>query len=209
MFRHDGADKKGQPKGHGALFSYAGFIQGDTASIPKLVPINNIRNSFLFEVSKEEFQGAEAFIDMLRENGYQNPYYFSRELKVTLNHERHLQKPMQFDGSVKSGYEDDLCDHFSRPTDSIPVVGINCAYMAVEIAQTVVGVDLSTIHPLLPDANTGVKYEAAYEAISNAILTKTMPQTLNRDCIVFDEEGLLKGVVYKNPTQTTNQPTAT
>jgi hypothetical protein len=197
MFRHDGKDEFGAPKGHGALFSYSGFNLGYSDEAPKLLTVNNIRNAFLFEVSKQEYQAAEAFIDMLRENGMRNPYYFSRVLNVAINRERNLQKPMQFDGSVKEGYEDDLCDHFSRPSDAIPLVGINCAYLAIEIVQTVVGIDLRAIHPSLPDANTGVKYESAYQEISRAVLTNTMPNTLDRDCIVFDQEGQLLGVNKK------------
>lgn len=189
LFRHDGDDVLGKPKGHGAIFHYAGFVPGNTASIPKLLSVNNIRNSFLFEVSKNEFQAAESFIDMLRENGVRNPYYFSRSLSPSLDRERNLQKPMRFDGSTHPDYVDDLCDHFSMPSTSIPAVAINCAYLAIEIVQTIVGIKLEEIHPSLPDANTGDKYKQTYDAICRSMEQHRMPEGLDRNCIVFDEDG--------------------
>ncbi len=191
QFRFDGVDKDDKPRGHGAILHYSGIEQGLLREAPKLRTINSLRNLILFSVTAEEFKASEGFIDLLRENGMFNPYYFTRFLGANINRERNGRKPLRFDGSEKPDYQDDPCDHFCRASDSMPAVGVNCVYMALEILQKIVGIDLSKIHAELPEAWVDDTQAQVYDKICAAMVEKSMPSSLARHCMAFDKEGEL------------------
>lgn len=96
LFRFDGLTEDGQPKGSGQIFGYNGYNPSGGGTLPVLLSVNNIRNTLLFEVTRDEYQAAESYIDMIREminlpnakatnlrdaeGDVISPYYFSREM---------------------------------------------------------------------------------------------------------------------------------
>ncbi len=191
QFRFDGVDKDNKPRGHGAILHYSGIEQGLLREAPKLRTINSLNNLILFSVTSEEFKSSEGFIDLLRGNGMFNPYYFTRFLGANINRERNGQKPLRFDGSENPDYADDPCDHFSRASDAVPAVAVNCVYMALGILQKIVGIDLSKIHAELPEAWVDDTQAQVYDKICAAMVEQSMPSSLARHCMAFDQEGAL------------------
>lgn len=189
LFRHDGYDTAGQPRGGAFIFHYAGYNNGQGGDIPQLAPMHNIRNTFLFEVSPKEYKRVEDMIDMMRGNGVYNPFYFSRPLSPIEKFEIKGREATDYSGApnpLKFAHEED----YRLPQGTIPFSATNCVYLATQILHHHSGVNLSEIDPSIPELRNG---KGLTDFMSQARdKMKEGSFCSNRCCLLFSEQGVLE-----------------
>ncbi len=197
LFRHDGYDDAGQPRGGAFIFHYAGYNNGQGGDIPQLAPMHNIRNTFLFEVSSKEYKRVEDMIDMMRGNGVYNPFYFSRPLSPIEKFEVKGREATDYSGAPNPLKFADAQDYRLRP-GTIPFSATNCVYLATQILHHHSGVDLSDIDPGIADMRNGKDLTKFMEQVRAKMKDNSF--SAQRCCLLFSEQGILESA-YKPPVK--------
>lgn len=191
LFRHDGYDHGGQPRGGAFIFHYAGYNNGQGGDIPQLMPMHNIRNTFLFEVSSKEYKRIEDMVDMMRSNGVYNPFYFSRPLSPIEKFEVKGREATDYTGSVNTLKFADA-GAYRLPSGTIPFSATNCVYLATQILHHHSGVDLSDIDIGMSAMRNGKDLTNFMNQVR--IKMKDGSFSAQRCCLLFSEQGTLESV---------------
>jgi hypothetical protein len=191
LFRHDGQDVDGNPRGGAFIFHYAGYNRGQGGDIPQLAPMHNIRNTFLFEVTSQEYKRVEGHVDMMRENGVYNPYYFSRPLSPDPKFETKGRSPTDYIGTPKDQYEYMDSELFTpaQRLRHVPFVATNCVYLATQIMQQNGGIDLEAVFEGMSQIERGTDLEDLMNRMKTEFSSGAFQSPSGRSCLYFDETG--------------------